>query len=92
MAAISLMMPLGTEAPDFALPDVTTGRRPFPCDDFTAAKALLVMFICNHCPYVKHVAAGLADLGRDYAPSATSPSSPSTATTSRTTRRTARRR
>jgi thiol-disulfide isomerase/thioredoxin len=37
-------------------------------DDFSGAKALVVMFICNHCPYVKHVAEGLSSLGRDYAP------------------------
>ncbi len=66
MAAISLMMPLGTEAPDFALTDVVTGRT-MSRDDFAGAKALLVMFICNHCPYVKHVAPGLAALGEDYA-------------------------
>ena len=66
MAAVSLMMPLGTQAPDFALPDVVTGRTVSP-DDFADARALLVMFICNHCPYVKHVADGLAALGRDYA-------------------------
>jgi peroxiredoxin len=66
VAAISLMMPLGTKAPDFTLPDVTTGRT-VSRDDFADAKALLVMFICNHCPYVKHVADGLAALGRDYA-------------------------
>jgi len=53
MAASSLMVPLGTQAPDFALPDTSgtmTGR-----DDFAAAPALLVMFLCNHCPYVRHV-------------------------------------
>jgi peroxiredoxin len=66
VAAISLMMPLGTKAPDFSLRDVTTGQA-VSLDDFAAAKALLVMFICNHCPYVKHVAAGLAALGHDYA-------------------------
>jgi peroxiredoxin len=66
VAAISLMMPLGTKAPDFTLPDVITGQT-VSLDDFAGAKAVLVMFICNHCPYVKHVAAGLADLGRDYA-------------------------
>ena len=54
MAAISLMMPLGTKAPDFSLPDVTTGQA-VSLDDFAAAKALLVMFICNHCPYVQAV-------------------------------------
>ena len=49
------MVPLGTPAPDFALPDLTgkTIRR----DDFADAPALLVVFLCNHCPYVKHVEA-----------------------------------
>lgn len=58
------MLPLGTEAPDFSLPNVdgkTVSR-----DDFAEEKALLVMFICNHCPYVKHIREGLAALGRDY--------------------------
>jgi peroxiredoxin len=62
----STMLPLGTIAPDFALADVVTGttvRR----DDFRGKKALLVLFICTHCPYVKHVEKGLAALGRDYA-------------------------
>jgi len=57
MAASSLMVPLGTQAPDFALPDTTgtmTGR-----DDFTAAPALLVAFLCNHCPYVRHIETAL---------------------------------
>jgi peroxiredoxin len=61
----STMLELGTVAPDFALPDVVTGkivRR----DDFRGQKALLVMFICTHCPYVKHVEKGLAALGLDY--------------------------
>lgn len=61
----STMLELGTRAPDFALPDVVTGetvRR----DDFRGQRALLVMFICTHCPYVKHVEKGLAALGRDY--------------------------
>ena len=64
MAMASTMMPLGTSAPDFALPDTdgTTVRR----DDFARAPALLVMFICNHCPYVQHVRPELARLGRDY--------------------------
>ena len=57
MAVSSTMVPLGTPAPDFALPDLTgaTVRR----DDFASAPALLVTFLCNHCPYVKHVEAGL---------------------------------
>lgn len=59
---LSTMMPLGTSAPDFALPD-TEGRTVRPAD-FKDAPALLVIFMCNHCPYVKHVRAGLADLGR----------------------------
>ena len=64
MAIASTMMPLGTSAPDFALPDTdgTTVRR----DDFARAPALLVMFICNHCPYVQHVRPELARLGREY--------------------------
>jgi peroxiredoxin len=59
------MLALGTDAPDFALPDVVTGRT-IRRSDFDGAKALLVMFICNHCPYVRHVRPGLARLGRDY--------------------------
>ncbi len=60
----STMLPLGTVAPDFKLPD-TQGRQ-VGLSDFGDAPALLVAFICNHCPYVKHVRAALADLGRDY--------------------------
>ena len=59
------MLALGTEAPNFALPDVTTGRTVRRAD-FDDRKALLVMFICRHCPYVRHVREGLAELGRDY--------------------------
>jgi peroxiredoxin len=59
------MLALGTQAPDFVLPDVTTGRT-VRRSDFDHRKALLVMFICRHCPYVRHVRAGLAELGRDY--------------------------
>jgi peroxiredoxin len=62
----STMLELGTIAPDFALTDAVSGsvvRR----DDFQGHKALLVMFICTHCPYVKHVEKGLATLGHDYA-------------------------
>jgi peroxiredoxin len=58
------MLPLGTDAPSFRLPD--TDGRPVSIDDFKGAPALLVAFICNHCPYVKHVRAGLAQLGRDF--------------------------
>jgi peroxiredoxin len=60
----SIMLPLGTAAPEFALPD-TTGKT-VSLADFGDSPALLVMFICNHCPYVKHVAAGLAKLVKEY--------------------------
>lgn len=62
----TMALELGGTAPDFALPDVLTGKT-VRRDDFKGNKALLVMFICTHCPYVKHVERGLADLGRDYA-------------------------
>jgi len=58
------MLPLGTAAPDFNLPD-TTGKL-VSLEDFKGKTALLVLFICNHCPYVKHIRAGLAQLGQDY--------------------------
>lgn len=61
----STMLPLGTLAPTFALPD--TDGKTVRLEDFSQAPALLVMFICNHCPYVKHVRSELARLGRDYA-------------------------
>jgi peroxiredoxin len=59
------MLELGTAAPPFSLPEVDGAT--VSLDDFDAAPALLVMFICNHCPFVVHVAAELAKLGRDYA-------------------------
>lgn len=62
----STMLPLGTLAPDFQLPEVTTGAT-IKRDDFQGKKGLLVMFICRHCPYVKHVQQELARIGRDYA-------------------------
>jgi peroxiredoxin len=61
----SNMVPLGTPAPAFSLPDTVSGRT-VALSDFARSDALLVMFICNHCPYVKHVRAELARLGRDY--------------------------
>lgn len=63
----STMLPLGTPAPDFALPDVVSGkivRR----SDFEGKAGLVVLFICNHCPYVKLIREGLAAFGRDYLP------------------------
>jgi len=62
----STMLELGTGAPDFLLTDVMTGKT-VRRDDFRGQKALLVMFICTHCPYVKHIENGLAALGMDYA-------------------------
>jgi len=62
----STMLELGTTAPDFALTDVVTGKT-VRRDDFSGQKALLVMFICAHCPYVKHIERALAALARDYA-------------------------
>jgi peroxiredoxin len=62
----STMLELGTTAPDFALPDVVSGKT-VRRDDFRGKKALLVAFICAHCPFVKHVEKGLAALAKDYA-------------------------
>ena len=66
MAVTSTMLPLGTTAPKFDLPDTATGDM-VSVDDFADAKGLLVMFICNHCPYVQHIRHGLVELGNDYA-------------------------
>lgn len=60
----SAMLTLGTKAPDFKLPD-TRGKTVSP-SDFAAAPALLVVFMCNHCPYVKHVRQGLAQMAKEY--------------------------
>jgi peroxiredoxin len=60
----SVMLPLGTPAPPFTLPD-TDGKQ-VSLADFKGAKALLVLFICNHCPYVKHVRHELARIGKEY--------------------------
>jgi peroxiredoxin len=60
------MLPLGTPAPEFRLPD--PGGKVFSLADFKGAPALLVVFMCNHCPYVKHIRDGLARLARDYKP------------------------
>lgn len=63
----STMIPLGTPCPDFRLLDVVSGR-PVARDDMSTSPALLVMFICNHCPFVRHVRSELAAIGRDFAP------------------------
>ena len=59
------MLPLGTPAPDFRLPD-TVSEHPFTYDDIAGTQATLIMFICNHCPFVKHIIDELVKLGRDY--------------------------
>ena len=64
MLTASTMLPLGTPAPDFRLPD--PGGRTVSLDDFQQASALLVAFICNHCPYVQHIRRGLAAFAREY--------------------------
>ena len=60
------MAELGLKAPDFALPNVITGQT-VTLEDFEGRKALLIMFICKHCPYVLHVKPALIQLAMDYA-------------------------
>lgn len=60
----STMLPLGTKAPEFSLPDATGKMMHF--SDFNEERGLLIMFISNHCPYVKMLREALADLGRTY--------------------------
>lgn len=62
----STMLPLGTKAPDFNL--VNIDGRTVSLADFQQSKALLVIFMCNHCPFVKHIADGLTQLANDYMP------------------------
>ncbi len=61
----STMLPLGTKAPEFHLPEVVSGEN-ISLANFADKKALLVMFICRHCPFVKHIQTELANLGKDY--------------------------
>lgn len=63
----SNMIPLGTAAPDFCLPDTVSGKL-LSLDDVASDQATVVMFICNHCPYVKHINKGLVSLANDYMP------------------------
>jgi len=62
----STMLPVGTPAPDFRLPDAN--GKTVTLSDFKDQPALLVVFMCNHCPYVKHLRGGLAQLAKDYQP------------------------
>ena len=65
MAVASMMLPLETPAPFFALPDVVEGQT-YSLDSFIGKAALLVIFMCRHCPYVVHVQHELAKIGQDY--------------------------
>ena len=65
MAVQSTMLPLGTHAPDFSLSDVVSGDS-VSLSEFVNKKALLVIFMCRHCPYVKHVQQEIAKIGSDY--------------------------
>jgi peroxiredoxin len=65
VATNSTMLAIGTQAPDFDLPD-PDGRQ-YSLEDFADAKALVVAFICNHCPFVKHLRKELAAFAREYA-------------------------
>ena len=58
------MLPIGTQAPDFRLPD--TAGNTVSLSDFDDSPALLVVFMCNHCPYVVHVREGLAAMAKEY--------------------------
>jgi peroxiredoxin len=63
----STMIPLKTKAPDFTLPDTVSGKN-YSLSDLKSDKATVIMFICNHCPFVKHVNTGLVKLANDYLP------------------------
>lgn len=66
-ATPSTMLPLGTAAPDFSLPDTLSGNV-INLADYRSDKATVIMFICNHCPYVKHVQHELVNVANDYQP------------------------
>ena len=61
----STMLPLGTKAPHFKLLDTVSGQT-LSLDDMKSDKATVIMFLCNHCPYVLHVNAGIVALAKDY--------------------------
>ena len=63
----STMLPLGTSASNFSLPEPATGRT-LSLSDFQSAPALLIMVICNHCPFVKHIRQGLIQFAQNYQP------------------------
>lgn len=61
----STMLPLGTKAPHFTLPDTVSGET-LSLDQLTGAAGTVIMFICNHCPYVKHIQTKLAEVAKKY--------------------------
>ena len=63
----SNMLPLGTVAPDFSLPDTVSDRN-LSLSDLKGVKGTLVVFICNHCPFVKHIDEGIVAMANDYQP------------------------
>src|SRR5438034_10662299 len=65
VAVNSTMLPLGTKAPDFRLLEPAAGKT-VSRSDFENVSALLVIFMCNHCPFVKDIRSELAKLARDY--------------------------
>ncbi|MGD2157214.1 MAG: thioredoxin family protein [Anaerolineales bacterium] len=67
VATPSTMVSLGTPAPEFSLPDTISGQT-MSLDELKSDVATVVMFICNHCPYVKHIQEGLIQIAQDYQP------------------------
>ena len=67
VAVPSTMLPLGTRLPEFSLPNAVDGRV-VSSADFDGRPALLVMFLCNHCPYVQHVKSEIGRIANEYAP------------------------
>ena len=63
----STMLPLGTKAPEFKLINAVDETE-YHLNELVSEKATVIMFICNHCPYVKHVQEGLVELANDYIP------------------------
>ena len=59
----STMLPLGTQAPQFSLPNID--GKTVSLDELHADRGLVVMFICNHCPFVKHLRSALAEFGKE---------------------------
>nr|VFK39577.1 MAG: Peroxiredoxin [Candidatus Kentron sp. SD] len=68
MGTSSTMLELGASAPDFSLPDFGAKGKSVSIQDFRGSKGLLVIFLCNHCPYVHHVRGALVDFAREYQP------------------------